>query len=84
MFFFPCFSNETIHRAKTYARIRINLIFIAIGVVGSGTAVFLGKKAAREGISLEDQNILWHKKVNEEYHTQQAAKKLADKEFKEG
>ena len=36
--------------------------------------VYLGKSDANKGITIEGQNLEWHRKINEQYRKEQEAK----------
>jgi len=69
--------HEQMSKSKNWARVRINIYMIGIAVVMSGVMMYLGKQDAKENITLEDINLAWHKKINEEHRRAQeeAAKK---------
>ncbi|OXA51990.1 UPF0389 protein GA21628 [Folsomia candida] len=60
-------AGDVVHKARNYARIRINLGFLLIAAVGSGIFIYLGRKDVKEGRSIEKQNLEWHRQVNEEH-----------------
>ncbi|XP_058792051.1 UPF0389 protein CG9231 isoform X2 [Phymastichus coffea] len=66
--------EEVIYQTKSRARIKIANYMIAISVIMCIGAAISGRKARKDGDSLHQRNIDWHKKVNEE-HTNQLATK---------
>ncbi|CAL8113469.1 unnamed protein product [Orchesella dallaii] len=58
---------EVIHRARSWGRIRMNLGFLFLAAVAGGVMVYSGKQAQSRGESLEQQNLEWHRKINEEH-----------------
>ncbi|ODM87233.1 hypothetical protein Ocin01_19449 [Orchesella cincta] len=67
--------GEVIHRARSWGRIRMNIGFLFIVAGMGGVMVYSGKQAAKRGESLEQQNLEWHRKINEEYNRQQGNQK---------
>jgi len=67
--------NAEIDRAKSVARIRLN-IFLMFVVLGAALGyIQYGKKRHEEGFSMERQNIEEKKRLREEYLKEQAEKK---------
>lgn len=66
--------GDVIHRARSWGRIRINLGFLFLAAAGGGVMVFLGKRAAGRGESIEQQNLEWHRQVKEDYEAEQRKK----------
>ncbi|XP_072939970.1 UPF0389 protein CG9231 [Epargyreus clarus] len=66
-------SPDLIERSRSEARIKISNILILLTILGSMTAVWLGKSAAKRGESVHQMNLDWHKKYDEEYAKKQAA-----------
>lgn len=56
-----------IHRARSWGRIRMNLIFLFLAGLGGAAMVYSGKKAAARGETVESQNLEWHRQINEDY-----------------
>jgi len=59
--------GEVIHRVRSLGRIRINIGFLILTAMGGGLIVYLGKSDAAKGITVEQQNLDWHKGIKEEY-----------------
>jgi len=59
-------SQSTMERSRNIMRIKINLSLIVGLLVMALFAVRSGKQSAAEGESLQKQNLLWHRKYNEE------------------
>jgi len=59
--------GDVIHRVRSWGRIRINVGFLFLAAAGGALMVFLGKRDAARGESIEKQNMEWHRKENEEY-----------------
>lgn len=66
-------SGNVIHRARSLAIVRMNLIFMFAAVVASGAMVMSGKAAAERGESLQQQNLDWHKHINDTHKWSQEA-----------
>ncbi|XP_032513120.2 UPF0389 protein GA21628 [Danaus plexippus] len=66
---------DLIHRAQSEARIKISNILIVLTILASVAAVLSGKAAAKRGESVQQMNIDWHKKYNEDYENKQASSK---------
>ncbi|ODM98131.1 hypothetical protein Ocin01_08560 [Orchesella cincta] len=67
--------GEVIHRARSWGRIRMNIGFLFIVAGMGGVMIYSGKQAAKRGESLEQQNLEWHRKINEEHNRQQGNQK---------
>ncbi|OXA51166.1 UPF0389 protein CG9231 [Folsomia candida] len=65
--------GNVIHRARSLAIVRMNLIFMFAAVVASGAMVMSGKAAAERGESLQQQNLDWHKHINDTHKWSQEA-----------
>jgi len=59
--------GEVIHRVRSWGRIRINIGFLFLAAAGGGVMVYLGKRDAARGDSIEKQNMEWHREQNQEY-----------------
>lgn len=59
-------------RSRNIMRIRINLALIFLALMGSFTASQLGRRAAREGQSVQKMNEDWHKAYNEARKAEEA------------
>jgi len=59
--------HAAIHKARNWARIRLNLYLLGFGAVGCAIAVYLGKDAWRRGETVEGNNLEWHRKINEQH-----------------
>jgi len=58
---------DTIHQARSFARIRINVGFLIFAAVGSVFFIYLGKKDAKEQGGIDHHNLEWHRKINEQH-----------------
>ena len=47
---------------------------VGVGVGVCLLMVYLGKSDASRGITIEGQNLEWHRKINEQYRKEQEAK----------
>jgi len=68
--------KAVLERSRSWSRIRINLGFMVVALVGSFYMVHLGKQAAKRGETVESRNKAWHKKINEEHMASLAASEL--------
>ncbi|XP_042885386.1 UPF0389 protein CG9231-like [Penaeus japonicus] len=59
-------SQDALERARNKARIKINIWMGVATLFGCIYMIWSGKKAHREGQSLLNMNVEWHRKVNEE------------------
>ncbi|XP_063611486.1 UPF0389 protein CG9231-like [Penaeus indicus] len=59
-------SQDVLERARNKARIKINIWMGVATLLGCVYMIWSGKKAHREGQSLLNMNLEWHRKVNEE------------------
>lgn len=59
-------SQDVLERARNKARIKINIWMGVATLFGCAYMIWSGKKAHREGQSLLNMNLEWHRKVNEE------------------
>ncbi|XP_064594646.1 UPF0389 protein CG9231-like [Liolophura sinensis] len=53
-------------KAKDVFRIRVNIWMGVWTVIGCIVMIYWGRKSAREGNSLEKENMLWHQQINEQ------------------
>lgn len=71
----PAFVGQHVmERARNRMRIRIANGMIAATIVGCIIMVYLGKRDARMGVSLQQQNLDWHRKIKEEDEKAKSAK----------
>lgn len=59
-------SPEAVERARSKMRIRVANIMMALTLVGCVFMIYSGKKARDRGESVQQYNLEWHKKYNEE------------------
>ncbi|XP_047497660.1 UPF0389 protein CG9231-like [Penaeus chinensis] len=59
-------SQDVLERARNKARIKINIWMGVATLLGCVYMIWSGKKAHREGQSLLNMNVEWHRRVNEE------------------
>ncbi|XP_027210232.2 UPF0389 protein GA21628 [Penaeus vannamei] len=59
-------SQDSLERARNMARIKINIWMAVATLFGCICMIWSGKKAHREGQSLLNMNVEWHRRVNEE------------------
>lgn len=63
----PAFVGQHVmERARNRMRIKIANYMMAATVVGCLVMVYLGKRDAKRGESLQKQNLEWHRKIKEE------------------
>lgn len=72
---FMDFSQNVISKARSWARIRINLGFMVIAIAGAAIMAYEGKQAMKKGESVEYLNKEWHRKINEEHKMSLEGKK---------
>jgi len=63
--------HEQMSKSKNWARVRINLYMLGIAIVLCGFMAYVGKRDAKRGMSIEQANLNWHKKINEEHRKSQ-------------
>lgn len=63
---FVTHSQDSLERARNMARIKINIWMAVATLFGCICMIWSGKKAHREGQSLLNMNVEWHRRVNEE------------------
>ncbi|XP_044259975.1 UPF0389 protein CG9231 [Tribolium madens] len=59
-------AQNVVERARNRMRIRIANYMMAATALGCLVMVYLGKQAAQRGESVSQQNIEWHRQINEE------------------
>jgi hypothetical protein len=67
------FRGDVIHRARSYASVRVNLILIFATAILSAGMVMSGKAARNRGETLQKQNLDWHKHINDAYRLSEGA-----------
>lgn len=65
------FRHAALLKGKDKARIRYANWMILATILGCMSMVYLGKKEAAAGASVENQNEQWHKEVKAEYEKSQ-------------
>lgn len=60
------FRQNVVERARNRMRIRIANYMMAATALACLAMVYFGKQAAQRGESVAQQNIEWHRKINEE------------------
>jgi len=68
------FSEAAIAKAHNWARIRIANYMILLTILASVGCVISGKNAASRGESVQNANLEWHRKYNQQESTPEAAK----------
>lgn len=69
----PFVSQTVMERARNRMRIKIANYMIAATFLGCIAMVYLGKQDAKEGKSVQKQNLEWHRKIKEEDEKAKAA-----------
>ncbi|KAL1497279.1 hypothetical protein ABEB36_008271 [Hypothenemus hampei] len=70
----PAFVGQhEMERARNRMRIKISNIMILATALGCAFMVYLGKKDAQEGKSIQQDNLNWHKKIKEDHEKEKLA-----------